>query len=154
MTVWLVCLAGGGPVWSGGAAPYERQDPDRHPGVRTESWGGYTEGMRRARAEGRPAAISFYGRGAGWERRMGTDGYAGSRALLEQCILIRVDVEGAAIVLHRGREQTEAELAREFGVGAVPTLAILDRNGDAVATIVGYTAPEELESVLRRCLER
>lgn len=117
-------------------------------------WGGYTDGVRRARAEGRPVVISFYGRGAGWERRMGTDDYAGSRALLEHCVLIRVDVEGDAIVLHRGREHTEAQLAREFGVGAVPTLAILNRNGEPVATIVGYAAPEELESVLRRAIGR
>ena len=117
-------------------------------------WGGYTDGIRRARAEGRPVVISFYGRGAGWERRMNTDAYAGIRARLGECVLVRVDVEGGDLVQYRGREQTEAQLAREFGIGAVPTLAILDRNGDPVATIVGYTAPEELESALRRCLGR
>ncbi len=98
--------------------------------------------------------ISFYGRGAGWERRMSADDHAGSRALLERCVLVRVDVEGGGLVLHRGREHTEAQLAREFGIGAVPTLAILDRHGAPVATIIGYTAPEELESALRRCLGR
>jgi len=116
------------------------------------TWMNFTDGMKKAKAEGKPVIVDFYTQWCKYCKMMDDTTYKDPeviKILSEGFVAIKVDAEGTASVVDpKGKQVTEAELAKGFNITGYPTLFFFDAKGKPIGPIPGYSSPEDFRPAL------
>ena len=115
-------------------------------------WQAWNSGLKAAGKNGRPVLVDVYTDWCGWCRRMERDVYARPdvRSYLSQrFVTVKLDAEASDEVQYEGRDYTSASLANRFRVTGYPTTIFLKSDGQHLANVPGYVAPERFLLLLR-----
>jgi thioredoxin-related protein len=133
------------------AGDEEKKNPS--PVEKTDSliWYKYDEGLAKAEKEKKHILIAFYTTWCGWCRRMDKFTYTDKdikEILNESYVAIKVNAQSKEKVKVDGKEITETELARKFGVRSYPTTWFLKNLGEKIAPYYGYADAQSFLPVL------
>lgn len=115
------------------------------------TWMGYTDGMAKARQEGKPVMVDFYTTWCKYCKMMDDTTYKDpeiARILSGSFVTIKVNAEGQEKVADNGKTMTEQELAANYKVSGYPTMVFFDDKGKMIGPLPGYSTPEEFKPVL------
>jgi thioredoxin-related protein len=140
------------------------------------NWVSYDKGLEVAKKENKHLVVDFYTTWCGWCKKMDKDTYTNSgvkRLLSEDYVTVKLNAESAKnLNLDRGtalrlfqRDSTlikpflkssslshhfftERQVANAYGVTGYPTTCFLKPNGENIACVPGYLAPEHFSNIL------
>ncbi|MDY6965868.1 MAG: thioredoxin family protein [Halobacteriota archaeon] len=109
-------------------------------------WHTYDEGMALAKELNKPVMIDFYKESCPACIRMDKETYTDKDVIQmsENFVNIKVDVEAS---------QDSYNLAIDYGVSYLPTIAFTDPEGDETGRIIGYSDAETFEMVMESVLD-
>jgi thioredoxin-related protein len=116
------------------------------------AWRSWDAGLREARASGRPVLVDVYTDWCGWCSRMDRDVYARADVqdyLAGNFVTVKLDAESGEAARYEGRAYTSRTLAARFGVTGYPTTLFLSAKGPQLASIPGYSPPQDFLLLLR-----
>ena len=133
------------------APPCLADAPENYPFI------SYDEGLRRAKAEGKPLFLYFGRYGCTWcditNKRAFVDEEV-RRRYVEHYVLVYVDTEsGRRLSLPSGERITEAELGARMKVYATPLFAFLDSDARPLGSTYGVKTVEDLIAMDRFVVE-
>lgn len=120
--------------------------------ARAVEWQGWNAGLAVAAAQHRPVVVDVYTDWCRWCRQMDREVYGRpdiGRYLAAHFVTVRLDAESAEPVTYRGRDLTARALASAFEVSGYPTTIFLAADGDHLANVPGYVAPDRFLLLLR-----
>jgi thioredoxin-related protein len=122
----------------------------------SQAWGGGAEGggvtwaadlesaLEEAQVEGRIVMVDFYATWCGWCKKLDRETYADPRVVGRLANLVAVKVDG----------ERRRDVAKEYGVGAYPTIGFLTAAGRPIQLVRGYQPPDAFVALLDRLLDR
>ncbi|MGA2192513.1 MAG: thioredoxin fold domain-containing protein [Nitrospirota bacterium] len=120
-------------------------------GAGSITWMGFTEGMQKAKETGKPAMVDFYTTWCKYCQLLDKTTYKDPAVIdlvNKNFISIKVNAEGNASVVDKGKKMTEKELATQYKVSGFPTIWFLSSNGEPIAPLPGYMPPDDFKPVL------
>jgi len=104
-------------------------------------WKNLGEGVALASKTNKKALIDVYTDWCGWCKKMDADVYTDSsviRYINETFVPIKINAESGNKHAIEGKEISEAELARAYGVRGYPTTVFTQPNGQMITAVPGY----------------
>lgn len=117
----------------------------------TLTWYKYDEGLAKAKKEKKHIMISFYTTWCGWCKRLDLHTFGNQeiiKVLNESYVPIKVNGQSGEKVKIDGKEVTEKQVARIYGVRAYPTTWFLKPSGERIAPRQGYAGADEFLYIL------
>lgn len=116
------------------------------------AWRSWDDGMREARATGKPVLVDVYTNWCGWCKRLDRDVY--SRAdvqgyLSRKVVPIKLNAEGREAASWQGQSHSSRSLAGKLGVKGYPTILFFDAKGGSLGGVSRYVPPDEMMLMLR-----
>lgn len=115
------------------------------------NWMGYTEGMQKAKQDGKPVMVDFYTTWCKYCVMLEETTYKDPAVvdiLNKDFIAIKVNAEGSGKVVDNGKEMTEKDLAAEYKVSGYPTIWFFNQKQEKIAPLAGYRSAEDFKPVL------
>ncbi len=115
-------------------------------------WRSLDEGLREAKASGRPIMVDVFTDWCRWCKVMDRDVY--SRADVQDYVArhfvpVRLNAESGRPATYAGAPLTERAVATRFAINSYPTTAFLRTDGSHVVNVPGYWPPDKFLLVLR-----
>jgi tetratricopeptide (TPR) repeat protein len=94
----------------------------------------YAVALKKAQTEGKPLFVDFWADWCGWCHQLDRTTYVDPDVVTASAdfVSVKVNAEG---------DRTDTEIARRYGVSALPTLLFLSPNGRTLARLDGYVRP-------------
>ena len=118
-----------------------------HDSVKTISWYGFEEGMKKAKSEKKYIFVDFYTEWFTYCKKLESETYTDEKVykyLNDKFVPIKVNAESQNKVSFAGQKLTEQELAATFGVSSYPTLFFMNGEKDALGQIPGFVTADDL----------
>ncbi len=118
-----------------------------HDSVKTISWYGFEEGMKKAKSEKKYIFVDFYTEWCTYCKKLESETYTDEKVykyLNDKFVPIKVNAESQNKVSFAGQKLTEQELAATFGVSSYPTLFFMNGEKDALGQIPGFVTADDL----------
>src|SRR5512143_3108324 len=135
-------------VWACQKKTEEQPVPKSGAGI---AWMGYTEGMKKAKAEHKPVMVDFYTTWCKYCKMLDETTYTDPgviSAVNSGFVAIKVNAEGTDQVVDEGATMTEKDLAAKFKVTGYPTIWFFDPDGKQIAPLPGYRDAAEFTPIL------
>ena len=115
-------------------------------------WRSFDDGLREARASGRPVMVDVFTDWCRWCKVMDRDVY--SRADVQDYVAkhfvpVRINAEGGRLATYAGATMSERAVATRFGINSYPTTLFLHTDGSHLVNVPGYWPPDQFLLVLR-----
>jgi len=115
------------------------------------AWMGYTEGMEKSRSTGKPVMVDFFTTWCKYCVLLEDTTYKDPgiiSTLNDNFIAIKVNAEGSAEVVEKGKKMTERDLAASYKVTGFPTIWFFDGKGAPIGPLPGYNSAADFKPVL------
>jgi thioredoxin-related protein len=116
------------------------------------AWSTFDKGILGAKAKEKKVMIDVFTDWCGWCKKLDKEVYADAGVasyLNEEFVSIKLDAESNAKVTFQGKQMTEMELARSFGVTGYPSIIFLEPDGTNITLIPGFVPAEKFLPILR-----
>lgn len=114
-------------------------------------WKKFGEAISEAGSANKMVVVDVYTDWCGWCKRMDAEVYGDSTvqaALREHFIAVKLDAESSTKHTVQGREASEREIAKSFGVSGYPTTVFLSPKGELITVLPGYIDKQTFVHVL------
>ncbi len=114
-------------------------------------WVGFNDGIAEAQKTGKKVLIDVYTTWCVWCKRMDANTYSNddvSSYLRQHYVLVKLNAESSAKLSYKGKQYSEQDLARAFGVSGYPTTVFLKSNGDPITGMPGYAEADRFRDVI------
>lgn len=108
-------------------------------------WMSFSQGLQKAKQEGKPVMVDFYADWCGPCRMMDQITYEDEKVIekvMKNFVPVKVDVD------------VEQNLAYQFGIYSIPTIVYLNENGQEVYRTIGYRSTSQILADMNEALSR
>jgi thioredoxin-related protein len=146
LAVGIAAVAASLMLWYFGGSPSSDLD-----------WLGYGEAVRQGEEKQKAVLIDVYTDWCGWCTKMDRDVYGDAAVqeyLAAHYVIAKLDAEASDTHPLQGREATEREIARAYGVTGYPATVFLNPEGEVITVLAGYVDKDRFLLVLEYIHER
>jgi thioredoxin-related protein len=108
----------------------------------------YDAALEKAKKEQKLVMVDVYTDWCGWCKRLDKDAFSNTD------VTAKLSEDFVAVKINPEKTETNAKLARQFGVNGYPHIAFVDRTGKKVAEIVGYVPAKKFLKKLNEVSEQ
>jgi thioredoxin-related protein len=109
--------------------------------VYAESWTGFDQGFREAKAKNLPVIVDFSTKWCGWCKKMDKDVFSRpdiAARLAAEFSTVRLDAESSTPLVYKGITMASREFTYAMNVEGFPTLIVFDAQGNKLSELTGY----------------